>query len=286
MQSKRLSSNLKNKFTLKKINNKKNILQNRNIYTSKDVHKLIINRNKLLGQGAMGEIYSGIIVFKDKKTNKHIRKRVAIKEFKENFTNQELNRYKEGIKTLSSIKLKADKRFPNRKVGYSTLIPKMGLVKINGKWVLVTQSFSRKGKSKFYSNNYFNIKNLSKSEKVQFLKESSFILTKIIEKGYDAIDSLIQFKNHSSSVIPLDLDTISFSKRNNNAFKKAELLIENLNVLAYDLSLNKKNYNIFLKKLLNYSLNSISDKNMKKEYKKIYKERYKKIVNNGYKISY
>ena len=37
----------------------------RQIFTAKDVHNLIINKNKLLGQGKFEEIYSGTVIFKD-----------------------------------------------------------------------------------------------------------------------------------------------------------------------------------------------------------------------------
>jgi hypothetical protein len=39
--------------------------EKRQIFTTKDIHNVIINKNKLLGQGKFGEIYSRTVIFKD-----------------------------------------------------------------------------------------------------------------------------------------------------------------------------------------------------------------------------
>jgi hypothetical protein len=272
---KEIFNKLKNKFSKKK---------EKKIYTSKNIHNLIINRNKIIGKGIIGKVYSGTVVFKDKITNKITRKKVAIKEFKEGINNEELKRYKEVIKTLSNIKLSIDNRYPNRKIRTSSLIPKMDFIKVNGKWLLVMQSFVKKGKSKFNNNNYFDIISLSKKERNEFLKECSFIITKITEKGYDAIDSLAQFKEKPSSLIPIDLDILAFSKKTTNSLEKAERLIESLSLLNKDFKVGKQYSDLFLAQLFIYSLDHISEKNMKKSFKKIYKKRYKEIIKYGYQI--
>ena len=237
--------------------------EKRQIFTAKDVHNLIIKKDKIIGKGLTGRIYEGTIIFKDK-SGKHIKKKVAIKEFIDNINPDEIKKYKKVIKDLRSIKLELDHNFPNRNLETARLIPKMDMIQTkDGKWVLVMQSFVKNGKSKFYENNHFNISKFSELQLNEFVSECAYILIKIAEKGYDTFDILAQFKD-KKSVLPLDIDIPAFGSKTSSPIVKKIRLMESIESLNSDLTISNDPSNPILNKICYYSLNYISDRKLKK----------------------
>ncbi len=207
------------KIIFEKIKSKKNSLfEFKLLRLNNLIEKIYIDSSsKRLGEGNMGVIYNGILKFKGKP-----KKRVAIKFFKFDIRDNDIEIYEQIIKKLKEIKLPS---------GHS-LLPKIGFVKVklldNYKpiWIQVSSAFITKENgifvSKFMQNNQIFYSKRT-------IKEIEHLYRKIIEIGLDPYDLVSQFKLNDS-VVPIDLDVLylTLSSNRGKIFRKKEEKINQL----------------------------------------------------------
>ena len=148
--------------------------------TAAEVMRLTIPA-EALERGGRGTIYVGKLKFKGTRT-----KRVAVKTFRHSLTNPQAAEYKKAIKDL----LRAN-----------VILPKMGLVKHEGKWVLVSQLFLKRGESVLH---WWP----TTSEGVI---KSAILLARTINAGYYPSHDFLEFKTQGTKheiALPLDLDVV------------------------------------------------------------------------------
>lgn len=150
-----------------------------------DVKKLTFSENRtgeLIRIGGMyfGNVYVGRVRFNDGTVH-----RVAIKKFKDPLTDSAAKKYQLVIHRL-------------RKAGIG--LPKMGMVKLHGNWVMVSQLFgSVKRGSKFSEKSMIK----TQKERIEAIK----ILTKVANAGfYPHADIIEPLKAPARGVVPIDLD--------------------------------------------------------------------------------
>jgi len=185
-------------------------LEHRNTNVRRLSFRLDENNERVRIGGGFHDIYLGNLVFKDGS-----RKKVTIKRFNKGIEILKLDdktakKYQHVIDTLRKIELEHDSAFPNRQIGKSRMIPKMGMVKMeleNGpEWVLVSQAFVKGGISKFATE--FTNKTVDYNAN---LSEFTWILLKLGEKGFINSKQISMvtdvFAHHNEGgFIPIDID--------------------------------------------------------------------------------
>lgn len=172
-----------------------------------DVKKLTFSKNRAgglrrIGGADYGDVYIGRMRFKDGTVH-----RVAIKKFKDALTDSAAKKYQLAIHRL-------------RKAGVG--LPKMGMVKLHGNWIMVSQLFgSVRRRSKFSE------KGMIKTQKAKI--ETIKILTKVANAGFYPHGDIIEpLKAPATGVIPIDLDKIVMVK-NPSAAEQALSLTSTIN---------------------------------------------------------
>jgi len=180
--------------------------------TRKSVSKLHITKPRgrcvQIGSGSGGRVFVGRIEFKDGS-----RHRVAIKIFHSMVSDKLAKHYDQTIHDL-------------RKAGVK--LPKMGMYKMNGRWVQVSQLFgSVKQGSK-----------LGVGLKKRFVDriETAEIFTKVFNAGYNAFYDTIDSFKRPKGVLPIDIDLIVQSG------KSKKQMPERVEVLASQLKKISENF--------------------------------------------
>ena len=189
--------------------------------TAADVERLTVSERKI-GGGGYGTSFVGKIKFFGPQ-----RQRVVVKRFLDRLTDSEAMEYQAGIDAL----VKA--RVP---------LPKMGMFKHKGAWVLVSEAFLRKGKSKLRRIRHINEANL---------KARAGIFARIINAGYwpplDLFGSIMK-ADKSEGSIPFDLDNVVLN-RNETINRKIENSVKNISRWGENKKAREGAFQVFVKEL-------------------------------------
>ncbi|MBN2067447.1 MAG: hypothetical protein JW744_03195, partial [Candidatus Diapherotrites archaeon] len=194
--------------------------------TASDVERLTVSERKI-GGGGFGCVFPGRL----KLFGLH-GQRVAVKRFLDNLTDAEAREYQNGINALKNA---------------GVPLPKMGMYKQEGGWVLISEAFLRKGisgklKSKLRRTRHVNEANL---------KTRAGIFARIINAGYwpprDLL-GLITMADKSERSIPFDLDNV-ISNRREPTNRKIENSVKNISRWSENKKACKSAVQVFIEEL-------------------------------------
>ena len=183
---------------------RKPIKKEKKFFSHKDVESLTVS-DKMIGEGAFGRVFEGVLKFKGQKAIK-----VAVKKFKsvdfEEGTGLEIGErqvefFRNLIRKLSEVGIK---------------VPKMDFVKANGEYVLVSELFSSKGESKLWEGHYHYEKFDYLSEKVQnqLMNDLGKLAGKVESLGHILFFDMVGFfhGNNKIELLIHDIDNFIYNE--------------------------------------------------------------------------